>query len=327
MTSRTAPSRLITLPLRLLGNCIGAQRLCVLTYHRILAAPDPLLESEVDLATFRWQMQLLADGFNVLPLHQALQRLEQGRLPPRAVCITFDDGYRSTYEMALPVLQALGLSATVFSTTAHLDGGSMWNDRIIEAVRHLPDGPLDWRGLNLPLKLEPLMQAQSRLRIAASLNHHAKYLLPDEREQLISALEKFAGITAVPDLMLNPDMLRGLSRNGIEIGGHTVGHPILSKLDDARSRREIVDNKQTLEHIIGQPLRLFAYPNGKVGIDYDERHVHMVKQAGYEAAFTTANGSATRESDHFEIPRSRPWDASPLMFGLRLLRWLANKGV
>ena len=293
------PSSLTRL-LHLLGKFSGRQRLCILTYHRILAVRDPLLESEVDLATFSWQMQLLADAFNVLPLHQALLLLEQGQLPARAVCISFDDGYRSVHELALPVLQALGLPATVFSTSAHIDGGSMWNDRIIEAVRLLPDGPLDWRSLPLDqhqLALEPHMHAQSRAAIAASLNQHAKYLLPDERRQLVSALEQFAGTRSVPDLMLNQEMLRALVHQGIEIGGHTVTHPILCRLDDDQAGCEILDNKHALEQITGRPVRLFAYPNGKVGADYDARHVSMVKQAGYEAAFTTANGSAGREHD------------------------------
>lgn len=320
---------MLTLLLRLLGRLSRQQRLCILTYHRILATHDPLLESEVDLATFRWQMQLLRQSFNVLPLPDALQRMQEGRLPPRAVSITFDDGYRSIVEMALPVLQEFDLTATVFITTAHLDGGSMWNDRIIEAVRLLPDGPIDWSklhlGRDLVQKLAPVIDAQSRLSIATSLNNHAKYLLPDERQQLITGLEKLAGITAVADLMLNRDMLCHLAQQGIEIGGHTVNHPILSKLDDAQSRQEIFENKDTLEQIIGRPLRVFAYPNGKVGIDYDERHIQFVKQAGYEAAFTTATGSAGINSDRYQIPRSRPWDASPLMFGLRLLHWLTNK--
>ena len=90
----------------------GNGRLCILTYHRILDAHDFSLV-KMDVETFRWQMQLLADCFNVLPLHEALQMLLLKQIPPRAVCITFDDGYRSTYDLALPILKEFGLPAPV----------------------------------------------------------------------------------------------------------------------------------------------------------------------------------------------------------------------
>ncbi|HWZ49695.1 MAG TPA: polysaccharide deacetylase family protein [Herbaspirillum sp.] len=331
MRAYQMPSSAMPHFIRLSGNMIasaarGNGRLCILTYHRILDAHDFSLV-KMDVETFRWQMQLLADCFNVLPLHEALQMLLLKQIPPRAVCITFDDGYRSTYDLALPILKEFGLPATVFTTTAHMDGGNMWNDRIIEAVRLLPNGPLDLRELGLDL--HPIVDARNRIEIAAKLNDHAKYLLPSERTNVIDTLEKLAGELAgkpvAPNLMLNREMIASLSQNGMEIGGHTVTHPILSKLDDASARSEILENKQVLERIIGKSLRLFAYPNGKVGVDYDERHVRMVEEAGYTAAFTTAIGSASQFNDIYQMPRSRPWDATPFMFGLRLLRWLADR--
>lgn len=123
--------------------------------------------------------------------------------------------------------------------------------------------------------------------------------------------------------MLTNEMIRNLSINNVEIGGHTVTHPILTSLEDEIARREIVEGKSELELITGKPVRLFAYPNGKVGMDFDDRHAAMVKEAGFTAAFTTAIGSASSADDSFKLPRSRPWDTTPLMYGIRLLRWLA----
>jgi hypothetical protein len=196
-------------------------------------------------------------------------------------------------------------------------------------VRALPDGAMDWRALDLgtELGLESHINADSRIRIVACLNDYAKYLQPSERLQVITILEKTAGIVSTPDLMLNREMIKNLKRNAIDVGGHTVTHPILSKLDDAQARQEILDNKQTLEQIIGEPLRLFAYPNGKAGIDFNERHIRMVSEAGFDAAFTTTTSAAACSNDRFQIPRSRPWDATPFLFGLRLLRWLSAKEV
>jgi len=316
--------------IRAMGNLIasnedGKGRLCIVTYHRILASHDPLLASEPDIETFRWQMKLLADCFNVLPLHDAIQNLQRRRMPPRAVCITFDDGYRSIHDLALPILQEFNLPSTVFATTGYMGAGNMWNDRIIEAVRQLPSGPLDLREAGLGM--HSLDDINSRKGVVEKLNEKSKYLLPQARLDVIDILERRVGSAAASDLMLSRDMIATLSREGVEIGGHTVTHPILTRLEDDAARREIVDNKQVLEAITGKPLRLFAYPNGKAGVDFDKRHVRMVGEAGYSAAFTTAIGPATQLSDIYQIPRGLPWDATPFLFGLRLLRWLANKGM
>jgi len=301
----------------------GAGRLCVLNYHRILSAPDPFLDSEPDAATFDWQMQLLKQCFNVLPLHDAVQMLATERMPPRAVAISFDDGYRSIHDLALPVLVKHGLPATVFVTTGQMrEEGSMWNDMILEAMRRLPAMPLDLRVLGL--EVYPMAGAAERKRTAGILTERCKYMPPLERARFTNHLQSLVGGNLRQDLMLNADMLRTLTRNQVEIGGHTVNHPILTRLDDEVARREISDNKAQLEELIGQPVRLFAYPNGKRPTDYDERHVAMVEQAGYAAAFTTVGRAATAAYSRFEIPRRRPWDATPLRFGVRLLRWLAG---
>lgn len=328
MSKATPTIKLAGALIRKLGDTVAATaagegRLCIVNYHRILEQPDPLLESEPTVDTFRWQMDLLASCFNVLPLYDALQLLREGRLPPRAIAITFDDGYRSTHDLALPILKEYGLPATVFVTTGHIDHGSMWNDVILEATRRLPQGELDLHDIGFGSY--PLHTAQDRQQTANALTERSKYLPPPMRADLNRKLEAMVGRPLEQELMLTRDMLLTLDSNNIEIGGHTITHPILSCISDDEARAEIVGNKQQLEAILGKPLRLFAYPNGKQHIDFDMRHARMVEEAGYDAAFTTAVGPVTRHHDSFTIPRSRPWDHRPLMFAGRLLYWLGGK--
>jgi peptidoglycan/xylan/chitin deacetylase (PgdA/CDA1 family) len=301
----------------------GAGRLCVLNYHRILSSADPFLDSEPDVATFEWQMRLLKQCFNVLPLHDAVHTLATERMPPRAVAISFDDGYRSIHDLAMPILVKHGLPATVFVTTGHMhDDSSMWNDRILEAMRQLPPTPLDLQPIGL--QIYPMASPAERKQTAGRVTERCKYMTLDERTRFINHLQNLAGVNLRQDLMLTADMLRTLTRSSIEIGGHTINHPILTRVDDETARREIVGNKLHLEDIIGQPVRLFAYPNGRRPTDYDERHVAMVAEAGYDAAFTTVSGAATSVYSRYEIPRRRPWDKTPLLFAVRLLRWLSG---
>lgn len=313
--------------IKALGNILAAgpaaNRFCIVNYHRVLPAPNPLLASEPDLATFSWQMEVLARCFHVLPLRDAVSMLDTGQaLPPRAVCLTFDDGYRSIHDLAMPVLRRLGLPATVFVTSGHVDKGNMWNDRIIEAIQMLPGDLLDLGDFGLGSF--SLRNLDERMTTIDTLTERSKYLPPKERDAVIERLSTMAGQSMGPELMLTRDMLLNLDRNGIDIGAHTVSHPILTSLDDATALTEIVTGKEQLEAILGKAVRLFAYPNGKVGLDFDERHVAMVREAGFDAAFTTAVGAITRDQDCFQLPRSRPWDQSPFMFGLRLLRWMVQ---
>lgn len=327
MTTYTYQSRLVQHLIRHSGDALArgaaAGRICVISYHRVLEHADPLLAPEPDLATFRWHMALLARCFNVLPLRDALAALDAGRVPPRAVCITFDDGYRSTHDLALPVLREFALPATVFVTSGYVDQGNMWNDRIIESVQALPDGHLDLSALDLGAY--SLHSLGDRLTTIGQLTERSKYMSPAGRQAVIEHLAALAGPGVSTELMLTSEMLVNLDRHGIEIGAHTVSHPILTSLDDDSARAEIVNGKHALEAILGKPVRLFAYPNGKEGKDFDARHAAMAREAGFDAAFTTAVGAVDRNSLRYQLPRSRPWDQTPLMFGLRLLRWLSGR--
>jgi peptidoglycan/xylan/chitin deacetylase (PgdA/CDA1 family) len=299
----------------------GRGRLCILNYHRVLERADPLLAAEPDVAAFRWQMKVLADCFNVMPLDEALDALAQDRMPPRAVCITFDDGYRSTHDLALPVLREFGFPATVFVTTGYVGSGSMWNDRILESLRTLEAEQLDLRDAGLGSY--PVGTLTERRETLTLLTERAKYLAPDQRQALVERLDRMAG-TPESGPMLTGDMIRSMARQGVEIGAHTISHPILAKLSDESARFEIAESKRQLEAIIGKPVRYFAYPNGKPGIDFHDRHMTMAREAGFTAAFSTAMGAAGSEHDRFALPRSRPWDTTRPFYISRMLYWLVR---
>ena len=305
---------------RLLGNLVSPAgrraRLAILTFHRVLPEPDPLV-AEVDAATFEQLMSLLKKEFTVLRLGEACARLAQRSLPARSVCITFDDGYADNEQVALPVLARLGLPATFFVATGFLGGSTMFNDDVIEIVRTAADGVHDLSALGLGTYT--LGDIASRRAAIDHLLMEVKYRPLSERTALVRRLGETMRGRPASKLMMLPSQVRRLHDQGMEIGGHTVNHPILAGLDHDSARREIVDCKRQLEAITDAPVTLFAYPNGRPGRDYGPPHVQLVRESGYQAAVSTTRGVAWASSDAFQLPRYSPWTSSPRRLAAELL--------
>lgn len=295
------------------------QALTILIFHRVLPQADALRPGEVVATTFDLQMRYVARFLSALPLREAVDRLRRGALPLRACCITFDDGYADNLTVGLPILERYGLPATVFVATGYLDGGRMFNDSVIDAVAGAAVATLDLRELGLGQY--SLASVEERQATVSALLEQLKYMPPTERERGVETLVRRAECGALPrDVMLTSEQVRELSRRGVEIGGHTVTHPILNAVDDDRARREMTMGKQTLEAIIGKPVKTFAYPNGRPHRDYAARHVAMVKEAGFDLAVSTSSGVGNPDGDIFQLPRFSPWGASVTMLGARLMR-------
>lgn len=291
-------------------------RLSVLAYHRVLPAPDPLRPSEPTAAEFEHRMRWVKANFNVIPLREAVHALREHRLPRRALCITFDDGYADNYEIALPILRRLELPATFFVATGFLDGGCMFNDVVLEAARHAPGADLDLD--DLTLGRHPLGSDEQRGRTIGRILVRLKYFELERRREIALEIARRAGARVPTDLMMSSDQVRALHAAGMAVGAHTVTHPILSEIPAARARHEMAASRARLEHITGAPVHLFAYPNGTPRRDYHAEHAALAHELGFDAAVSSAWGAARAGDDLFQIPRFTPWDRTDWRFGLRL---------
>ena len=288
-------------------------RLSILIYHRVLAETDPLFPNEPTTDSFDQQMRLLKNVFKVLPLHEAVTRLKAGTLPARATCITVDDGYADNLTRATPILIKHGLHATFFIATAYLNGGRMFNDTVIEAVRGSPLSVLDLGELGFGQF--DISSNAAKTHVIGQLLPQVKYLPLDAREQAVARIAELAQCGALPnDLMMSTEQLKDLHASGMEIGGHTARHPIMANLNADALRQEISAGKEFLEQALNTRIRLFAYPNGKPGTDYLPAQAAIVRELGFDAAVSTQWGSATRSSDVYQLPRFTPWSPQPRRF-------------
>ena len=305
-----------------IGNVLSpagrGARLSILIYHRVLVEPDPLFPNEVTTRRFDAQMTQLKAVFNVLPLHAAVDQLRTGTLPARAACITFDDGYADNLTHATPILKNHGLPATFFIATAYLNGGRMFNDTVIEAIRHSPLKTLDLASIGFGNF--DIGDNAAKAKAIGQILPQVKYLPLDEREQIVARIAQLAQCGPLPNnLMMTTEQLQALHASGMEIGGHTARHPIIAKLDADAVRQEISDGKAFLEETLNTRIRLFAYPNGKPGTDYLPEQAAVVRDLGFDAAVSTQCGSAEQSSDVFQLPRFTPWSPQPMRFVPMLL--------
>jgi len=293
-----------------------ARRLSVLAYHRVLPERDPLLAVEPSAAEFEHRMRWVKSNFEVLALGEAARALREDRLPKGALCLTFDDGYADNYRVALPILRRLGLPATFFVATGFLDGGCMFNDVVIEALRHAQCAELELTDLGLA-RHAPGTDEERALAIDRILAR-LKYFEPERRRRTAFEIAARAGSRVPTDLMMTSEQVRALHAAGMEIGAHTVNHPILAEIPLARARHEMEASRARLELITGAPVRLFAYPNGSPRRDYHVEHVALARTLGFDAAVSTAWGAARSGDDLHQIPRFTPWDRADWRFGLRM---------
>ena len=292
------------------------KKLFILIYHRVLDSPDFMRPGEVDKKAFAWQVELLAKYFNVLSLGDALDKLQTNQLPSRAVSITFDDGYADNFLNALPILKRYNLKATFFIASGYLNGGIMWNDKIIEGVRCIASEKLNLH--NLGLEEFDVSNKAKKEKSAQQIINKVKHFDSDKRQEVADFI--MSKVDQMPtDIMMTEEQLIQLHKAGMEIGGHTVSHPIMAKLDEQSVKQELKNNKLKLEQLLKITIRFFAYPNGKPGTDYKPEQIEQVKAQGYEAAVSTQWGAASPQSDLYQLPRFTPWDTTPIRFIFRML--------
>lgn len=292
-------------------------RLSIFIFHRVLPEHDPLMPGEPSIDEFDSIIGWIKKDFQIFRLGEALERFPSESEGKPIAALTFDDGYADNFNHALPILRKHGVAATFFIATGYLDGGRMWNDTIIESIRLANTGELDLSRLGLDRYT--LSNDAEKLSCIYKLINHCKYLEPTIRSITTNMIGDLCGHKLPQNLMMQSDDLRSMQASGMEIGAHTVTHPILARLSLAEAKVEIDLGREILQGILGTPINYFAYPNGQPKVDYLPEHAEIIKKSGFKAAVSTAWGVMTKQSNIYELPRFTPWDRSPIKFRARTI--------
>jgi peptidoglycan/xylan/chitin deacetylase (PgdA/CDA1 family) len=258
----------------------GAAILCYHGIRNVGDAPVPFNDLHVCADVFEAHCRFISAVCNPISLDDLRAARAGGQpLPARPVMVTFDDGYRSVLDHALPSLQRYGIPAAVFvCSDPVLRSRHFWFDTLCrrageEAVLRALTLPYDeWCAL---------------------------------RESVSTAAEEHE--THRP--MTAAELLRLASSPLIEIGGHTLSHPTLARASIDEQYSEILGCRVALQDAVGKPVAGFAYPFGRLGAHYGPETVSIVGNAGFDMAFTTEPSFQSSGGDLFEVPRFLMLDA------------------
>lgn len=289
----------------------------IFIYHRVNDDHDPFFGG-MPVDEFRWQMTYLKKNFHFVSLDQ----LATGSLPEDekyCVAVTFDDGYRDNCLHAFPVLQQLGIPATIFLATGYIDSGELtWYDRVRLGFKLTMRDRVSFAEMG-----GPELNLQSDRGRLEGLEKCLAWLRSLTQESRVECLrEVFAQLripatASLPNTMLSWEEIRRMSKHGIDFGAHTITHPVLSKISVAQLREEICGSKRTVEERLQRPVRHFAYPFGKPA-DVGVQAKQIVQEAGFQSAVTTVFGVNGPRQDRFELRRFGIREADRGLFALKL---------
>lgn len=273
-----------------LSRACSAKMARILMYHNF-SGPGGTDPDTLNVEGIRTQFQHLRRHFKVVPLLEISQRASAGELEPGMVALTIDDGRRNCYEFLFPILREFNLPATFFVVSSFIRGEDwIWTDKVIW-LSEQPNPPAELAGG----KIAAVFQALNRLR-------------PEDRNARIAAMAQSAGLSIpeLPPAKYAPSSwseLREMADSGlVEIGSHTVTHPILSSLTDEESRVELTCSRAQIEEGIGRRVRSFCFPNGMAG-DFRPNQARQVREAGYECAVIAQFGMVQDRCDPYQMPR------------------------
>jgi peptidoglycan/xylan/chitin deacetylase (PgdA/CDA1 family) len=270
--------------------------LSIITYHHVVdhdpSYPYDPNVADATPAQFRRQMETVARYGTPIGVDDLIRAIAGGPLPRNPVMVTFDDGYRSCYEVALPILRAVGVRATFFVATSFVSERRLyWWERIaiLRGQSRKKTAQISYpRAMSLDLD-DPEVQD--------TLNDIIKNTAELDVDRFLEELGAALGVEWTPEietrhadhLIMTWDQVRALARAGMDIESHGRKHRVLQTLDDAMLADELAGSRRELEAQLGRPVRALAYPVGR-RINGERRIRDAISAAGYQIGMSNHSG-------------------------------------
>jgi peptidoglycan/xylan/chitin deacetylase (PgdA/CDA1 family) len=295
----------------------------VLTLHRVLARPDPLIPSWPTADEFRKMIRHLKGISKLVSLSEGLDLVLNKQTPGFYSAITFDDGYSDNFEIASKVLAQEGARATFFVATDYVEGSMMFNDLIRESIRVSNQESIKVDQLGQTLL--PIRSISEKLQTIRSINQWLKYTHPNQRDIEAQKIARQLGFNVSGNMMMTNAQLILLANAGFEIGSHTNRHLIATTVSHDEFASDVTLSKVRLESAIQKNVDLFAFPNGKAQKDFNASYSQVIKDCGFKAAFSSEQKIIFPESDRFALPRFTPWSRSDFVRTLQIATALNSR--
>ena len=296
----------------------------ILRYHSIQDRPEQYdttigCDSIHATSIFERQVELIARRFNAVSMDDIALFLKGAKsLPPRAVAVTFDDGYKDNVRLAAPILNRFGVAGTFYVLVDSVDRSrapwycvlrhafatarnSKWKDPATGAMQDLTD-------------------ARSRRTASYGGADICAKLGSAERQEWVASAVSFLDPPSFPDesaIMMSWDDARNLVKSGHIVGSHTMTHPNVAYISEADARCELAESKVKLEKELGEPVKHFSYPHPALYPQWNEATLNITEELGYTTATTTTSGAVRADTRALAIPRTYiPRDEAEFLFHL-----------
>jgi peptidoglycan/xylan/chitin deacetylase (PgdA/CDA1 family) len=267
--------------------------------------------NHVYIEYFKQQVGFLKKYYNVISLNEALEILRSGsRFKNNTIVMTIDDGYKSVFSLAFPVLKEFGVQATVFCTTNFIrDRAFLWGDRLEYAINTTKEKRMSLRfgDEDIAMSLSGTREkAEALALVKAQLKKGDPAGIPGTvnaiEHDLQACLDSYAAFPSLY-LPLETSHIKEMEKSElVSFGAHTASHAILSRCTIEQMEKELKESKSFLGSALRAQVNLFCYPNGQKG-DFNDLTAGMVKKTGFICAVTTIDGMNNPKTNSYELRR------------------------
>lgn len=280
----------------------------ILMYHSIVEQPnltEHILGVSQARASFEAHMETIARHYSPVTVGDIAQFAQSGRkLPPRAVAVTFDDGFADNAEVALPILNRYGIPATFYIMVDAVTNGTLpWYCRLRFAFNSTSKP--EWRDMQCNRNYQLASPEQRKAALIAAWENSAR-MTGSIQEEFVRGVEESLDIEPVngqQKFMLNWEQVRSLRKAGHTIGAHTLSHPNLAHVSGNEARLEITSSKTRLEKEMSEPIEHFSYPHPALNPQWSRQTLEFTREAGFKSAVLTTCGPVRNGDEPLALKR------------------------